>query len=82
MSSSHGPFHRRGEPGGPGCNVTSIEVVGKAPGGEPQHCHLLDAGTNASEVELLRTVCAGLGVHWGHDEFGWWAVVPTERPAS
>ena len=36
---------------------------------------LLDA-KNASEVELLRTVCAGIGITWGKDEFGWWAVVP------
>jgi len=41
--------------------------------------HLLDAGTAASEIELLRTVAAGLGVHWGKDDLGWWAIVPRER---
>ena len=36
---------------------------------------LLDAGPEPSEVELLRTVASRLGVQWGHDDFGWWAVV-------
>ncbi len=38
---------------------------------------LLDAGADAPEIELLRTVASGLGVIWGHDEFGWWAAVPS-----
>ena len=38
---------------------------------------LLDAGTDATEVELLRTIAEGLGVRWGHDDLGWWAAVPT-----
>jgi hypothetical protein len=44
---------------------------------------LLDAGKDASELELLRTVAAGIGIQWGHDDFGWWAVVPASlrRPA-
>ena len=25
----------------------------------------------------MRTVTAGLGVQWGHDDFGWWAAVPS-----
>jgi len=38
---------------------------------------LLDAGPDSSELELLRTVAAGLGVQWGRDDFGWWAAVPS-----
>lgn len=26
---------------------------------------------------MLRTVALGLGVRWGNDPLGWWAVVPT-----
>lgn len=37
----------------------------------------LDAGKESTEVDLLRTVCHGLSNRWGHDEFGWWAIVPT-----
>lgn len=40
--------------------------------------HLLDAGLEASELELLRTVANGLGVRWGRDDLGWWAVVAAE----
>jgi hypothetical protein len=40
---------------------------------------LLDAGTGAAEIELLRTVASRLGVRWGHDEFGWWAVARGEE---
>ena len=43
---------------------------------------LLDGGPKASELELLRTVAAGLGISWGHDDFGWWAVVPNEVQSS
>jgi len=42
--------------------------------------HLLDAGTEATELELLRTVASGLGVRWGHDDLGWWAAVPSPTP--
>lgn len=37
---------------------------------------LLDGGAESSELELLRTVAAGMGVKWGCDDFGWWAMVP------
>ena len=37
---------------------------------------LLDAGDGRTEVELLRTIASRSGVKWGHDELGWWAVVP------
>jgi hypothetical protein len=75
--STYGPFHRLGTPGGPGCRVTMIPVQGKAPDGAIIDGSLLDAGAEAPEIELLRTVASGLGVIWGHDEFGWWAAVPS-----
>lgn len=75
--STYGPFHRLGTPGGPGCRVTMIPVQGKAPDGTITDGSLLDAGSEAPEIELLRTVASGLGVIWGHDEFGWWAAVPS-----
>lgn len=74
--STYDPFHRLGTPGGPGCRVTMIPVQGKAPDGTMTDASLLDAGSEAPEIELLRTVACGLGVIWGHDEFGWWAAVP------
>jgi hypothetical protein len=73
---SHGPFHRTGEPGGPGAEVLALQVEARAADGSPQPAHLLDAQGDATEVELLRTICSTLGVTWGHDEFGWWAAVP------
>jgi len=79
--STHGPFHRLGAPGGPGCRVALIPVQGRTSDGTIMDASLLDAGPEASEVELLRTVANGLGVVWGHDEFGWWAAVPSS-PAS
>lgn len=74
--STYGPFHRRGEPGGPGCPVKAIAVQGRTPGGDLVEAFLLDAGEQSTELELLRTVAAQIGVHWGHDDFGWWAAVP------
>ena len=70
------PFHRRGSPGGPGCRVAVIEVMGNAPSGATSAASLLDAGSESSEIELLRTIASGLGVVWGQDELGWWAAVP------
>jgi hypothetical protein len=72
----YGPYHRLGEPGGPGCPVSSLPIKCKDPDGAPIAAHLLDAGTEASEVELLRTIAQGLGIRWGHDDLGRWAVVP------
>jgi len=76
MDASYGPYHRRGEPGGPGCRVAVIEIAIKGADGAPSPAVLLDAGEQAPEVELLRTVAQLLGVRWGQDELGWWAAVP------
>ena len=77
MSQEHGPYHRLGEPGGPGAEVTALAIEGVRPDGEHESAQLLAAADGSTEVELLRTVCAGLGVTWGEDEFGWWAAVPS-----
>lgn len=74
--AKYGPYHRLGEPGGPGCPISSLPIKVGGPDGSPVSAHLLDAGTQASEVELLRTIAQGLGIRWGHDDLGWWAVVP------
>jgi len=63
-------YHRRGEPGGPCCPLGILPVTVSDVAAE-----LLDAGPEATETELLRTVASRLGVQWGHDDFGWWAVV-------
>src|SRR5262249_34294961 len=79
MPANHGPYHRKGSPGGPGCRVTSLPVKLKQSDGQPISATFLDADSSASELELLRTVASGLGIQWGQDEFGWWAVIP-DRP--
>ncbi len=56
--------------------------MAKQANGNPMPMHLLDGGPNSTEVELLRTIAKGMGVHWGHDEFGWWAMVPRQPDAS
>jgi hypothetical protein len=76
MSDKHGPCHRRGEPGGPGCPVGVLPIALKGPDGSLVEAALLDAGNTATELELLRTVAAQLGVRWGHDDLGWWAAMP------
>lgn len=76
MNAPHGPYHRQGEPGGPGCQVTGMDIALRGAGDSPIPAVLLDAGDTAPEIELLRTVAHLLGVRWGHDEFGWWAAVP------
>lgn len=73
---AHGPYHRTGVAGGPGCAVSSLPVQITGPDGSPIPAHLLDAGPQATEVELLRTIVQGMGIRWGHDGSGWWAVVP------
>lgn len=73
---AHGPYHRLGEPGGPGAEVRALEIERQVEGGERLPADLLAAQGNATEVELLRTICHTLGVTWGHDQMGWWAVVP------
>ncbi|HEY1171359.1 MAG TPA: hypothetical protein VGH19_08335 [Verrucomicrobiae bacterium] len=68
-------YHRKGEPGGPSCPVGILPITIKNSHGELVTAELLDAGPEASEMELLRTIASRMGVRWGHDEFGWWAVV-------
>jgi hypothetical protein len=77
MPETHGPYHRLGEPGGPSARVTALEIEDRRPDGTPEPGHLLAAQDDASEVELLRTICQTIGVVWGQDEFGWWAAVPS-----
>ena len=77
--ASHGPFHRRGAPGGTGAKVSILPISGRASGSDRViEASLLDAGETATELELLRTVASGLGVLWGQDDLGAWAVVPNE----
>ena len=76
---NYGPYHRTGEPGGEGCRVASLPITLNGLQGEPIATYLLDAGTEATELELLRTVAQGLGVRWGRDDFGWWATVRREE---
>ncbi len=75
MNKNHGPYHRQGQPGGPGCQVSVLNVSAKGADGAMFQAELLDAGQGASELELLRTIASRLGVRWGNDQFGWWAVV-------
>jgi hypothetical protein len=77
MSTPYGPFHRVGSPGGPGCPVGELPIRVRRPDGSLGSAVLLDAGLEANELELLRTVAEGLGVRWGRDDLGWWAVVPS-----
>ena len=74
MSEAHGPFHRIGQCTDPGARCAAIDIEAKMPDGSLLPGRLLDAGPDATEVELLRTVARALGVRWGHDELGWWAV--------
>lgn len=77
--ADHGPYHRRGEPGGPWCRVAVLPVKLKAADGSAIGAQLLDGGQSSTELEILRTVAKGLGVNWGHDDFGWWACVPGQQ---
>ena len=77
--ANHGPFFRSGVPGGPGAQVSILPISGRASGSyKVIEASLLDAGETATELELLRTAASGLGVVWGQDELGAWAVVPNE----
>jgi hypothetical protein len=81
MPEEHGPFYRRGEPGGPGCPISVLPIQIGGSKGESIKAELLDAGEHSTEIGLLRTIASRLGVQWGHDDFGWWAVVrETEFP--
>jgi len=75
MSENHGPFHRLGEPGGPGCPVEVLPINLRDAEGRQTSGSLLDAGAEATEIELLRTIASRLGIKWGCDGSGWWAVV-------
>jgi hypothetical protein len=75
MSKEYGPYHRTGQPGGPGCPVGILPISAKGPDDTTFKAELLDAGKESTELELLRTIASRLGVRWGHDEGGWWAVV-------
>ena len=75
-TQTQGSFHRRGVPGGQGCRVNLVPIHATSPEGKVSNFALLDAGKEASEIELLRTLAKGLGAKWGQDEFGWWAAVP------
>lgn len=79
MSESEKTFRRSGQPGGPGCSVTAMPVKGKDAEGNLYAAELWDAGKEATELELLRTVIHHLGVRWGHDDLGWWAAVPMPK---
>lgn len=74
--SVHGPYHRLGVPCGPGCEVSPLPVAAKLSSGEIFDATLLSTHTSATEVELLRTIAHSFGVQWGHDDSGWWAMVP------
>jgi hypothetical protein len=79
MNAKHGPYHRHGGPGGPGCPVSTIPITLKTPEGSDLPAELLDAGPTVTELELLRTIAERLDIRWGHDDSGWWAAVPTTR---
>jgi hypothetical protein len=78
MSENYGPYHRLGQPGGPGCQVAALPITFMGPDGSPVSARLFDAGKEATELELLRTVAQELGVRWGHDNLGWWVAVPNQ----
>ncbi len=72
-------YHRLGEPGGPGCGVGILDIEFPSANGKVKAGELLDGGKNASELELLRTVAARLGVKWGNDDLGWWAIAEKSK---
>ena len=81
--ANHGPFHRRGAPGGPRVEVSILPISGRASGSDQViEASLLDAGETVTELELLRTVASGLGLVWGRDDFGACAVVPNEPTSA
>lgn len=85
MNDNFGPYHRVGEPGGPGCKVVTLPVKLVGPNDTTFDAFLFDAGKEPTELELLRTVAHSTGVHWGKDDLGWWAAVPAvnlDQPAE
>jgi hypothetical protein len=81
MDEPHGPYHRLGEPGGPAARVAVLAIQGHRPDGAVVDAELVAAEVEATEVELLRAVCERVGVQWGHDDLGWWAVVHGTSPS-
>ena len=69
-------YHRRGEPGGSGCSLGVLQAASTSSTGTEIPVQILDGGESSTEVELLRTIVSKMGLQWGHDKFGWWAVVP------
>ena len=79
MSEQSGPFHRLGQPGGPGCKVVTAELKLVRADRQSSDGYLFDAGVGPTEIELLRTVAHATGIRWGKDDFGWWAAVPAGK---
>jgi hypothetical protein len=76
MAEEHGPYHRRGGPGGPASRLECLPVVRRLPNGAHEEAILVDA-QDGGELEMLRAVVASLGIAWGGDDIGWWAAVPS-----
>ena len=74
--AQYGPYHRTGDMTGSGCPVAVLPISIKQADGSFMKAKLLDAGDNVTELDLLRTLLASSPVKWGHDDLGWWAVVP------
>ncbi|MAS94409.1 MAG: hypothetical protein CMO55_14515 [Verrucomicrobiales bacterium] len=72
-------FHRLGGPGMPSCRVVAVDIEYRDANGVLHDGELIDPETEATELDLLRSVAHRLGVHWGEDEFGWWSVLPKAK---
>ena len=78
MKDDRNIYHRTGNPGGPGCPLATLPVSIRGADGHEQPSLLLDAGSAGTELEMLRTIVETLGVKWGKDDLGWWAVMPRD----
>ncbi len=76
MKDDRDIYHRTGDPGGPGCPLATLPVSIRGADGCEHPSLLLDAGSEGTELEMLRTIAETLGVRWGKDDLGWWAVMP------
>src|SRR5689334_3051682 len=72
----YGPYFRQGQPGGPPCRISWMEVLGRPSNGTAEEIFFVNAQDGATEVELLRAIVARLGIRWGCDTLGWWAASP------
>lgn len=79
MAKENDIHERVGEPGGPGCEVTHLEITFRDANGHEVDGELMDAGSDTTELALLRTVANRLGVAWGRDGSGWWAAVQKDK---